>query len=188
MPNVPCPLAFEALKLSPEALPGIAALPCTCGRASVETVGRLDVLPVCPPRHALSPASPSLQWVAWASLPHPRRYYAQLRLPSAPLGSLHLSLASRYLVCSLRLCPAVRFADSRKRAARARALGQPDPCSSGVCDKEAAGSPKFPGSPCECMPRSTTPVESVVLALARLGLLPPAPLTASALAYFPCGQ
>jgi len=56
------------------------------------------------------------------------------------------------------------------------------PCSSGVCDKETAGSPKFPGFPCECMPRSSTPVESTVLAFARRGLLPSAALTASALA------
>ena len=56
------------------------------------------------------------------------------------------------------------------------------PCSSGVLSKETAGSPKFPGFPCECMPRSSTPVVSSVLALTHLGLLPSAPLTASALA------
>jgi hypothetical protein len=56
------------------------------------------------------------------------------------------------------------------------------PCSSGVCDKETRGSPKFPGSPCECMPRSSTPVGSAALAFAHRGLLPSAALTASALA------
>ena len=47
----------------------------------------------------LCPTAPSLPWVAWASLPHLRRYYTPLRLPSVPLGSLRLSLASRYLAC-----------------------------------------------------------------------------------------
>jgi hypothetical protein len=56
------------------------------------------------------------------------------------------------------------------------------PCSSGTSDKETAGSPKFPGFPCEGMPRSSTPVEATALALAHRGLLPSAALTASALA------
>jgi hypothetical protein len=47
----------------------------------------------------LCPTAPSLPWVAWASLPHLQRYYSPLRLPSVPLGSLRLSLASRYLAC-----------------------------------------------------------------------------------------
>jgi hypothetical protein len=38
-----------------------------------------------------------------------------------------LSLAPRYLVCSLGLCPAPRFAGSRKLSASARALDQPVP-------------------------------------------------------------
>src|SRR5262245_28861757 len=41
----------------------------------------------------------SLPGVAWASLPHLRRYYASLRLPPARLGPLRWSLASRYLAC-----------------------------------------------------------------------------------------
>ena len=50
--------------------------------------------------------SPSLPWVPWALVPHFHRYYATLRLPPVPLGSLHLSLASRYLACSSRSwCP-----------------------------------------------------------------------------------
>ena len=56
------------------------------------------------------------------------------------------------------------------------------PCSSGVANKETAGSPKFPGSPCRCMPRSATPVGCAALTFARRALLPSAPLTASALA------
>ena len=46
--------------------------------------------------------------------------------------------------------------------------------------KETRGSPKFPSSPCGSLPCSQTPVESVALALTRLGLLPSAPCTASA--------
>jgi hypothetical protein len=49
-----------------------------------------------PPR-TLCLTSPSLPWVAWASLPHVQRYYATLRLPPDPLGVLHLSLVLRYL-------------------------------------------------------------------------------------------
>jgi hypothetical protein len=46
------------------------------------------------------------------------------------------------------------------------------PCSSGTSDKETRGSPKFPSSPSEDMPRSQTPVVSSTLALTRPGLLP----------------
>jgi hypothetical protein len=41
-----------------------------------------------------------------------------------------------------------------------------------VLCKETDGSPKFPSSPSEDMPRSQTPVVSCTLALARPGLLP----------------
>ena len=58
------------------------------------------------PTGTLCPTSPSLQWVAWVSLPHLRRYYATLRLPPGPLGVLRLSLVPRYLACSSRSwCP-----------------------------------------------------------------------------------
>ena len=79
------------------------------------------------PPGTLCLTSPSLPWVAWASLPHVHRYYAQLRLPCVPLGSLRCALAPRYLVCSLRLSPAKRFASSGELSASARALGQPVP-------------------------------------------------------------
>jgi hypothetical protein len=49
-----------------------------------------------------------------------------------------------------------------------------------VADKETSGSPKFPGYPSVCMPRSSTPVVSSVLALSHSGLLPSTSLTASA--------
>ena len=41
-----------------------------------------------------------------------------------------------------------------------------------VVRKETDGSPKFPSSPCEDMPRSQTPVVSCALALLHPGLLP----------------
>src|SRR5574341_1597833 len=60
-------------------------------------VGDLEVSPIYPPNRTVCPASPSLQWAPWAAVPHllgrwltatDLRYYAPLRLPSAPLGSL----------------------------------------------------------------------------------------------------
>jgi hypothetical protein len=53
----------------------------------------------------------------------------------------------------------------------ARAFGHPVPHSGHVC-KDTDGSPKFPSSPSEDMPRSQTPVVSCALAKAHPGLLP----------------
>jgi hypothetical protein len=64
-------------------------------------VGDLDVPPIFPSNRTLCPASPSLQWVPWASVPHLHRYYARLRLPAALLRVLRSSLVPRYLACSL---------------------------------------------------------------------------------------
>ena len=47
----------------------------------------------------LCSTAPSLPWVAWASLPHLRRYYAPLRLPSVPCGGFACRSPSRYLAC-----------------------------------------------------------------------------------------
>jgi len=58
-----------------------------------------------------------------------------------------------------------------KRPAHARAFGHPVPHSGHVC-KDTDGSPKFPSSPSEDMPRSQTPVVSCALAKAHPGLLP----------------
>jgi hypothetical protein len=49
-----------------------------------------------------------------------------------------------------------------------------------VAHQETSGSPKFPGYPIDYMPRSSTPVVSLALALARSGLRPSASMTASA--------
>ena len=71
---------------------------CSAIRASfVDTVSKLNVSPVVPLSRVSCPASPSLQWVPWASVPHlpvtahfqQHRYYAPLRLPLPfPVGSL----------------------------------------------------------------------------------------------------
>ena len=47
----------------------------------------------------LCPTTPSLPWVAWASLPHLHRYSAPLRLPAVPLGGCAGRSPSRYLAC-----------------------------------------------------------------------------------------
>ena len=65
----------------------------------MDTVGEPGVSPIGPSRKTLCPALPSLQWVPWVAVPHLPRYYAPLRLPPARLGSLRLSLASRYRAC-----------------------------------------------------------------------------------------
>jgi hypothetical protein len=68
----------------------------------VDTVGDLNVSPVGPFNKTLCPASPSLQWVLWASVPHlpgqdintlDHRYYDPLRLPNAHLGVVRSSLS-----------------------------------------------------------------------------------------------
>ena len=60
-----------------------------------------------------------------------------------------------------------------KRHFRAAPPAVPAPVSpSGMTVKETGGSPKFPSSPSEDMPRSQTPVVSCTLAIARPGLLP----------------
>ncbi len=89
------------------------------------------------------------------------RYYAPLRLPTALLGSLRLSLASRYLNCSQCLCPVSGSLQGESYPYNARALGQPVPLVFRlILGKETVGSPKFPSCPYECMPRSQTPVVS----------------------------
>jgi hypothetical protein len=67
-----------------------------------------------------------------------------------------------------------------KRPDSARAFGHPVP-HSGHMVKETGGSPKFPSSPSEDMPRSQTPVVSCVLAIAHAGLRPSGQWTPSAL-------
>ena len=51
---------------------------------AVVRVGELKVSPLSPASGGSAWRSPSLPWVAWASLPHLPRYYAPLRLPPCP--------------------------------------------------------------------------------------------------------
>jgi hypothetical protein len=91
-----------------------------------------------------------------------------------------LSLVHRYLVCSLQF---VSFLQARQRsgtlALTPGLLGHPVRLFRDF-HQETNGSPKFPGYPFVCMPRSSTPVVSSALTLAHSGLLPSASLTASA--------
>ncbi|MGB2690840.1 MAG: hypothetical protein WBC36_17805 [Desulfobacterales bacterium] len=59
-------LAHNYAALKPIDLTGYKALHRSCG----DTVCGLRVPPVVPFDRSLCPAPPSLQWVAWASLPH----------------------------------------------------------------------------------------------------------------------
>src|SRR5207244_13055687 len=119
----------------------------------------------------LYPTAPSLPWVAWASLPHLHQYYAPLRLPPCP--SRVASLVARFPIrCLLPCVRGVPFGLVARTEAPdcARAFGHPVPHSGHVV-KETGGSPKFPSSPCGCMPRSQTLVVSSTLAIPRPGLL-----------------
>src|SRR4030095_6619005 len=95
----------------------------------------------------------SLPWVAWPSLPHVQRYYATLRLPPVLLGVLRLSLVPRYLACFPRSWSPRRARWLVGAPSRRPGLWSPGPPFR-VCDKEPGGSPKFPSSPSEAMPRS----------------------------------
>jgi len=90
----------------------ILCFDCFAIRVSfVDTVCELNVSPVVPLSRVSCPASPSLQWVPWASVPHllatipswQHRYYALLRLPLPfPVGSLFAPfryLSNMPLVC-----------------------------------------------------------------------------------------
>ena len=90
------------------------------------------------------------------------RYYVPLRLPHAPLGSLRITLAPRYLARLLSLCPRHSGLADPTEAYRSTPglLVSRYPLSSGIFSKETYGSPKFPSRPYEYMPRSRTPVVS----------------------------
>ena len=120
----------------------------------------------------LCSTAPSLPWVPWASVPHLPRYYAPLRLPPCP--SWGASLVARLpntlpasVVCGVPYGLVAR----RKLQVTPGPLVTRSPYSGSVV-KETDGSPTFPSSPWEDMPRSQTPVVSCALAIARPGLLP----------------
>ena len=106
--------------------------------------------------------------------PHFPTFIGTIRRYDCPLSLSEASLVAR-LPDTL---PASRvrgvphgLATRGKPPGHARAFGHPVP-QSGLCVKEPGGSPKFPSSPCEDMPRSQTPVVSCALALSHPGLLP----------------
>jgi hypothetical protein len=127
----------------------------------------------------LCPTSPSLPWVAWASLPHIHRYSTTLRLPTVPLGGFACRSPSRYLACFQRSSWPSRARDQGEAPRARQGLWSPGPpCR--VWDQETGGSPTFPSSPWEDMPRSQTPVVSCARALPHSGLLPASACTPSA--------
>jgi hypothetical protein len=86
----------------------------------------------------LCPTAPSLPWVAWASLPHLRRYYAPLRLPSVHLGGFAWRSPSRYLACFPGSWYPRRARGQGKAPGHARAFGQPVPVSGASTRRQVA--------------------------------------------------
>src|SRR5215210_2759957 len=126
----------------------------------VAMVGDLEVSPICPPSRTVCPASPSLQWVPWASVPHLLRYCAPLRLPAIRLGSLRLRSLPNTLSASSLCVPCGSFMGGSSPPTPGLLFNR-YPSSSGGPNKEIAGSPKFPSFPSDDMLRSPqTPVVS----------------------------
>jgi hypothetical protein len=124
-------------------------------------VGDLEVSPIYPPIGTVCPASPSLQWVPWALVPHLPRSYARLRLPPARLGSLHLLGSLPDPWSAPALCVPLPVRGPPGAACPRQGSGSAGtPALPAGSDKETGGSPTFPRSPCESMPRSQTPVGS----------------------------
>ena len=145
----------------------------------------LELSSIFPSSQTLYPTSPSLQWVAWVSLPHLPRYYARLRLPLVHFGTLRSrSVSDTSLVPFVRV---LAYSQARQRsgtlALTPGLLGLPVRLFR-VAGKETSGSPKFPGYPFKLMPCSSTPVVSSALALTHSGLLPSATMTTSAFPLF----
>ena len=123
-------------------------------------VGDLEVSPIYPPSRTVCPASPSLQWVPWALVPHLPRYCAPLRLPPIPLRSLRLRSLPNTLSASSVCVPCGSFMGGSSPSTPGLLINR-YPSSSGSGDKETGGSPKFPSFPSDDMPRSLqTPVAS----------------------------
>jgi hypothetical protein len=145
-----------------------------------------------PLNRTLCPASPSLQWVPWVSVPH--------------LPELDFSLANSSVLCSATTANSPSRVPSLSLVPRYPAFssfffscpvflgslfGLEFPCQRlGSClssvpllltyGKETIGSPKFPRCPRKHMPRSQTPVVSYALAISCPGLLPSGHCTPSA--------
>jgi hypothetical protein len=101
-----------------------------------------------------------------------------------PLGSLRLSLASRYRAC-FRACVGPLTGSCSGGSPRPRlGLWSPGP-QSGIMVAERGGSPTFPSSLFACMPRSQTPVVPSARALTHPELLPLGTCTPSAFPSVP---
>jgi hypothetical protein len=173
-------------------------LPIALCRVSGDKICGLCVPLLFPHSRSLCPASPSLQWVLWASVPHlPVRtpsvafatgaytYLAVLRSArTAHRPSWVPSLVARHPVPCLSsfVCvPSSRLADRLELSYPLPGLLFPVSTPSLLTyAKETMGSPRFPNYPRRCMPRSQTPVVSFALALSRSGLLPSSRCTPSA--------
>lgn len=104
-----------------------------------------------------------------------RRYDCHLPIS----GGFACRSPPRYLVCFLRSCSPRRAHDLVEAPRPRQGLWSPGPPLR-VSHKERGGSPKFPSSPSEDMPRSQTPVVSCALAITHPGLLPSSHWTPSA--------
>jgi hypothetical protein len=146
--------------------------PCALCRNVVDTFLGLEVPWVYHPDRTSYPASPSLEWVAWATLPHlPGRVLAStlgtvLRYDCQLPVSYHwlCRLALRYLMCSLALCPVPP--GSTVHESGGASLLMPGllvnryTSASGVFIRRQLGSPKFLSCPRRGPPCSQTPVVS----------------------------
>ena len=152
----------------------------------------------CPCKDTLAPQSTGLPWsgfVSSKSLPCFLPADALLDGAFPPVGRLGLTSPPSSVLCAATtaLCPSQGASlvarlpdtlpasivrglptgtrDEEEAPSHARAFGRPVPQSGNVV-KETGGSPKFPSSPSEDMPRSQTPVVSYALAITYPGLLP----------------
>ena len=150
-------------------------------------VGAPSVSPVDPSRPTLCPAVPSLQWVPWVAVPHLLRYYAPLRLPPAPLGSLRLSLASRYRACFLRRswCPS-RAHGLVEAPSHARAFGHPVP-QSGIYARRQVVLPRSRATPLKTCPALRPRWGPGHSPLSHTGLLPSGHANRRLLPRYLCG-
>ena len=148
---------------------------------------------VVPHSRTLCPASPSLQWVLCASVPHLHSTSALCALTvgtmircdcQSPFSELFFPFFSDTLQAPSLVCVpslSARWTGWKRLPSFARALVfRQYPSSSDVHFKEVIGSPKFPSYPRRYMPRSKTPVVSCTLTLSYPGLLPSTACKASA--------
>jgi len=134
----------------------------------VEMVCGREVPPILPFNGTSYPASPSLKWVPWASVPHPTGpdysrpsviWSAKTSKCPSQVPSL-FAIVPWYLVCPRSfVCSIMDSSAARELATDARAFDLPVTLRFWVSwHKETVGSPEFPSYPFGCMLRSRTPV------------------------------